>query len=176
MHEWMKGGTWTISSGVMPWTSKFLRSTLRRGNSGGVVDMLHSSWWRMFPSKCLSTHTPSYNHIPYDFATRNTKMQLSQFLSDWGKQGINGKVLKRRSQIWMEIEVLIKASYMASLLQSLRPRSEKMMVRKEEVMGRFQEVEKWFSSAHVGSFTTSIEEVMNDIFQRPEPCLDNSRG
>ena len=39
----MKGGIWTISSEVMPWASKFLRSTLRRGNSGGVVDMLHSS-------------------------------------------------------------------------------------------------------------------------------------
>ena len=72
------------------------------------------------------------------------------------------------------MEVLIKASYMASLLQSLRPRSEKMMVRKEEVMGRVREVEKRFSSAHVGSFTTGVEEVMDGIFQRPGPCLDNS--
>ena len=71
--------------------------------------MLQSSWWSMFPSKCVSTHTPPYNHIPYHFATRNTKMQLSQFLS--GKQGINGKVLKCRCQIWMGMKVLIKDSY-----------------------------------------------------------------
>ena len=71
--------------------------------------MLHSSWWRMYPSKCVSTHTPPYNHITYDFA--NTKMQLSQFLSDWCKQGINGKVLKCKSQIWMEMEVLMKNSH-----------------------------------------------------------------
>ena len=34
----------------------FLKSTWRRGNSWGVEDMLHL--WSMFPSKCLSTHTP----------------------------------------------------------------------------------------------------------------------
>ena len=38
-------------------------------------------------------------------------MQLSQVLSDRGKEVINGKVLKRGSQIWMDIEVLIKVSY-----------------------------------------------------------------
>ena len=70
MHEWMKCGTWTISSEVMPLTSKFLHSTLRRGNSECVVEMLHSSWWSMFPSKCVSTHTLPYNHI----ATCNMKV------------------------------------------------------------------------------------------------------
>ena len=37
MHEWMKGGTWFISSEVMPWTSNFQRSTLSWGTEG--------VWW-----------------------------------------------------------------------------------------------------------------------------------
>jgi len=49
----------------------------------------------------------------------------------------------------MKMGVLMLGSYMASLLDSLRPRREKM-TRK----GR---VEKRFLSAHVGSFTMDVE-------------------
>jgi hypothetical protein len=65
------------------------------------------------------------------------------------------------------MDVLVRDSYMASLLHSLRPRSEKMMGEKERAMEKNQEVEKRFSSAHVGSFTTGRKEVMDGIFQRP---------
>ena len=102
MHEWIKGGTWIVCNGVIPWTSKFLRSTLRKGNAGGVMNMLHSYWWSMSLSKCVSSHTPPCKHIPYHFATQNTKMQLSKFLFPWGKEGINKTVSKCRSPILMK--------------------------------------------------------------------------
>ena len=44
------------------------------------------------------------------------------------------------------------------------------------MMGKFREVEKRFSSAHVGSFTMCVEEVMDGVFQRRRPCVDNSSG
>ena len=47
--------------------------TCAETSSESVVDMLHSSWWRMLPCKCVSTHTPPYYHIPYHFTTRKKK-------------------------------------------------------------------------------------------------------
>ena len=81
---------------------KFLRSTLRKGIFGGVVDMLHSSSTHALPLTILTS-----SHI----SARNTKMQLSQIMSDRGKQGMHGKVLKRRYQIWMKMKVFIGGSF-----------------------------------------------------------------
>ena len=98
---------------VMPWTSKFRITTIGRGNTLGVVDMLHSFWWSMFSLQmCLHSHsTLKAYSISYHIDTCKMKMQFSQFLSDRCEHGINQKVLKRIFQIWMEIEVLIEDSY-----------------------------------------------------------------
>ena len=74
----------------------------------------------------------------------------------------------------MEMEVLIKDSYMASLLHSLRPRSEKMMGEKEGGDGEISRGGEVVLNAHVGSFTTGVEEVMNGVLKRPRSCFDNS--
>ena len=56
---------------------------------------------------------------------------------------------------------------MTSILQSVRPRCEKMMGEKRGDDGEITKWEKRFSSAHVGSFTTSVQEVMDAMFQMP---------
>ena len=52
--------------------------------------------------------------MPYHFGTRNTKCNFLKFCPIESNKVSNGEVLKPRYQIWMKMEVLIKAFYIGN--------------------------------------------------------------